>query len=576
MKKNFKLVDQYIGKLSRALKSNSQMNTWNHILQGFRWFNIYCDMNSRRGKIYECFEHHMARIRKALAKARNKDAMQNTAENLVKNGRMPEGGLQELGKYVSSELPWALSLKKADFLNPRIYNYFMGWLYSSFYMSVQGRVGGIQDMRVGQAHTLMERNGIEFSQNFKTSNHHSLQAVSIGEIAAKGLQIYVTLARPVIVGDNTALDLDEAFLFLTSNAKPEYMAGSRVTQFYSVITGGKLHICTTVIRAMMETESDNLWEKGLITMQQKSSVQRLGGHSGATVQKHYIKKNLHNSVTDAREVMNIVYNSGDTTVHAPATPVPTTVTTVTSSCATDREHDRFYGMDIGFTGDIFEDINDAYYVDNRQTHDEGGMYWCDNGITSSSSSSSSAAGVSVVTGDFISKNTLQSSSSSSSSAAAAAVGVVATNDFFPNNGNPHSFSSFSSTSSSSSSSAGVGVANGDFISKNTMQSSNARGGAPLPLPLPVCRIGQLQKARRVMWSDYEIGKVCEIYNVLNDELLDEEKRYMTRHVFRRLLEDAEAVSQFHPAHLSPEKLRHAIRKYTSNSHTTSYMYDVDL
>ena len=510
-----------------------------------------------------CLEHHMTRVRKSLTKARNNDALQNTAENLVKNGKMPEGGLQELGKYISSALPWVLSLKQEDFRNPKNYNHFMGWLYSSFYMSVQGRIGGIQDMRVGQADNLMEGE-TEYSQHFKTSSYHSFQAVSISEIAAKGLQIYVTLARPVIVGDNTALDHDEAFLFLTSNAKPEYMAGSRVTEFFFVVSGGKYHICTTAIRAMIETESDNLFEKGLITLEQKNSVQRLGGHNGATVKKHYIKKKLHHSVMAAREVMNIVHNSDDTTAHAFVTPVLTTVTTVNSSCATDTEGDRNNGMDLDFSYDI---IQDADYVDNHQTHDvniHGRMYWCDNGIPSSSSSSSS---------------------SSSYAAAAAGVGVgvgVATNAFISenpmhDNAIPHSLSSSSSTSSSSSSSAGVGVAVAaadTFISENTMQSSNVNASGGAPLPLPFCRIGQLHRAKRVMWSNDEKDMVREIYNVLNDELPDEQKRYMTTLVLQRILQDHRTPTTFHPAHLLSSKIRHAIRTYTSNSHN-AYNYDDD-
>ena len=174
------------------------------------------------------------------------------------------------------------------------------------------------------------------------------------------------------------------------------------------------------------------------------------------------------------------------------------------------------------------------------------------------------------------------SSSSSYSAAAAGVGVATafiSENPMHDNGIPYSFSSSSSTSSSSSSSssAGVGfaVAADAFVSENTRQSSNpnvASGGAPLPLPF--CRIGQLHKAKRVMWTDEEIGIVRKVYNDLNDKLLDEQKRFMTKFVFQCISKDAGMVSMFHPAHLSPQKIRHAIRTYTSNSHNT-YNYDDD-
>jgi hypothetical protein len=177
-----------------------------------------------------------------------------------------------------------------------------------------------------------------------------------------------------------------------------------------------------------------------------------------------------------------------------------------------------------------------------------------------------------------------SSSSSSSSSYAAAAGVgVATNAFISenpmhDNGIPHSLSSFSSkSSSSSSSSSGVGAdvsAADTFISENTMQSSNVNASGGAPLPLPFCRIGQLHRAKRVMWTDDEKDIVREVYNVLNDELPDEQKRYMSRFVLNRILQDDRKASKFHPAHLSSSKIRHAIRTYTSNSHNT-YNYDDD-
>ena len=146
------------------------------------------------------------------------------------------------------------------------------------------------------------------------------------------------------------------------------------------------------------------------------------------------------------------------------------------------------------------------------------------------------------------------------------------------NGIPHSLSSFSSkSSSSSSSSSGVGAdvsAAATFISENTMQSSNVNASGGAPLPLPFCRIGQLHRAKRVMWTDDEKDIVREVYNVLNDELPDEQKRYMSRFVLNRILQDDRKASKFHPAHLSSSKIRHAIRTYTSNSHNT-YNYDDD-
>ena len=498
LKSKHNIVDEYLDQFEMLLKAGSILNKWNHVLICLRWFHFDAPMNTRRGKFpIMSFEHYMKRLRKSLVKQKNRDGLQKSYENLIKDGKLPQNGLQQLNEYVSSDYQWAMSLERKDFLNPKIYNHFMSWLYSCYYMSVQGRVGGIQDMRYGQRHGLMLAHGHELSDNFKTSHFHSYQAVSSSEMSSKGTQLYVTVARPAVVGDNNdALYDDDAKLFLTNTAKPEYRMGKLVTNYFEIKTNDTdkpLHLTTNGIRSMYETTASDLHEQGLISLEQKKAVTRLGGHNGATVKRFYLKKDLGKAVTSARQVLSIEYarspheidstHSCDTTDHAPATDSALSTNPTTPVPTTFSQHD---GDVTNFIG-VFDDIqmgdfsDDTLEVDNNIDMD---WYVDEDAILSSSSSSSS-----------------------SSSAAAAAAAATATTTLE----NPQR--SLNGTSSSA-------VAN-PLILDNPRRSNTM--GAP-PLPLHGCGIGQSHRPKRVLWTKDEIDKTRELYHFLIRQLPPELKR----------------------------------------------------
>ena len=114
-------------------------------------------------------------------------------------------------------------------------------------------LGGIEDIKFGQIRILMTPNRHELSENFKTANYHSYQAVTTNEMSE-----------------------------------------------------GKLHLTSTCIRSLYETTTNDLYENGT-TLAHKNAVTTLGGHNGATVQKYYPKRRLGNSVKNAQAVMSVVY-----------------------------------------------------------------------------------------------------------------------------------------------------------------------------------------------------------------------------------------------------------------------------
>ena len=132
-------------------------------------------------------------------------------------------------------------------------------------------LGGIEDIKFGQIRILMTPNRHELSENFKTANYHSYQAVITNEMSE-----------------------------------------------------GKLHLTSTCIRSLYETTTNDLYENGT-TLAHKNAVTTLGGHNGATVQKYYPKRRLENSVKNAQAVMSVVYNNNSTPASVPDRSTPASV-----------------------------------------------------------------------------------------------------------------------------------------------------------------------------------------------------------------------------------------------------------
>jgi len=580
IKTKYNIIDAYLQQFDKVLKPSSTLNKLMHIIQCLRWFHYYSELNNRRGQIkIEAFEYHMKRLRIAYVKEKTKDALSsNTYETMMKEGRLPPNGLQQLNEYVASDYQWAMSLTTKDFCDPRIYNHYMGWLYACFYMSVQGRVGGLQDMKNGQRHGLMKANGVEMACNFKSSYFHALQAVSSSQMSSKGIEHYVKVARPVVVGNNDALNDDNAPLFITHTGRAEYQLGTRLSNYFKIRSNGELKITSTAIRSLYETTSDELYENGRITLEQKNSVTRLGGHNGATTSRYYIKKSLNKSVNHARTVVAIVH-SDDTNASAqiPATPVPANDVATTPPSVSDTVpandvattppsvSDTFALQssidEMDFSHEIFDELQ-LEDQDTSQYNDNGYSYFSDNhdcmyrsneGMSSTSTSISADAGTTAA------------------DATISNVGVGYTVhddelgvqrlvlDSFTNERGSIIGSSSSSSSSNSSSTSSSSSSSSSTSGRSSSISSCSRP----PLPLHGCATGQLHLAKRVIWTKEEIEYIRQAYNFLMRNLPEESKRFISKYVLDQIKKDPIALNTiFHQAHITrPEKIRHVIRTY---------------
>ena len=230
MKCRYPLIGEYLEQFVNHLRSGTILNYWNYIVTSLRWYHFDCDLNRKRCKgSIEGFENYMKRLRKAYKRALKREilASSRTYEQLVEQGRLPSGGLQELFGHTKQKLAWILSLEAKDFKNKHVYNDFTDWLYSVFWVSmIQGRNSGLEDMKYCQRHGLLNPTGHETSSNFKTAMFHDVQALSSSDLFAIGMEKYVEQARKQVASEE--MYDDNSPLFLTFTGIREYRMGAKV------------------------------------------------------------------------------------------------------------------------------------------------------------------------------------------------------------------------------------------------------------------------------------------------------------------------------------------------------------
>jgi hypothetical protein len=146
--------------------------------------------------------------------------------------------------------------------------------------SIQGRVGALDHLDYCQRDELLENKFIMSSQ-FKTGLQFGLQPVIFSSSALELFKMYLLYIRPKI------MEGPSDPLFITFSGT-RLRVGRYVTAFYKRVLG--LHINTTRIRCIVETESAQLLLDGEISLEARDSVLNQNGHSSITSQKYYQKR----------------------------------------------------------------------------------------------------------------------------------------------------------------------------------------------------------------------------------------------------------------------------------------------
>ena len=218
-------------------------------------------------------------------------------ENLVNSSHWPKGGLNELQACIKSELVWISEIDENTTIDSIFYNEFTKVMSSALYLfSPQGRKMGIEDTRLCQKEELM-REGVILSGKLKTKISFEYQPVTAGDIFLLILEKFVAHVRPKKFDNKTD------FLFVDFYGN-KLDLGRKVTSYFE--SKLQLHITTTTIRSLVETEIDALHESGKINQVQRTAISNVNGHSSAITKRYYVKKNRRQDAKDATYAFNML------------------------------------------------------------------------------------------------------------------------------------------------------------------------------------------------------------------------------------------------------------------------------
>jgi hypothetical protein len=204
VKGGYNNLQDYVHYLSsiRFLKPTSIMASLNHIKAACQWFVLFrksnfhlesSDINALTivVKAINRGQHKQVSNSSAISWKLNhvvvlfqkrRDNSDRSMEQLVHNRHLPEGNLACQLKFLQDTvhrlLPWARQFNSASTVDGITYKKFLGLLGSSLYMfSPQGRVQGIEDVRVSQLTQLLDE-GFAQTSKFKTSEKWGYQPVT--------------------------------------------------------------------------------------------------------------------------------------------------------------------------------------------------------------------------------------------------------------------------------------------------------------------------------------------------------------------------------------------------------------
>ena len=237
------------------------------------------------------------RVRRQI-KAKQSD---NSIEALIERQEWPKGGLLELQNAIRSEMDWVYNLARANSIptNKTIYNRYMNLLSASIYcFSCQGRIGAIEDLKFFQGAELLTE-GVVLTSKFKTSAKFGYQPVTLPADKASTflLHFYLTNVRP------RTLQARDDPLFINFTGSGPFKVAKGLNNFFAQTLS--LKITSTRIRAIVETNFQDLVENGSISSLQKHAISNVNGHDGATTRDYYLKRRRCSDAKNASDAFDI-------------------------------------------------------------------------------------------------------------------------------------------------------------------------------------------------------------------------------------------------------------------------------
>jgi len=311
------VVQQFQAFLVEALKfsPDSIIHFVSRLKEYVEWFRMFRSERSldpfkiKQSK-YDKFMTICSRIMKGARQLRRKrlkmksGSQTNAMDEAIANRQLPQGGLKELQDTVAAEMQWIYAFCTSVRRGPGLvdeptYQQLMCLLIASMYVfAPQGRISGIQDLKVKDAPELME--SFATSKEFKTSSTYGMQAVTMSDISKEILSIYLKFFRPRVTN---ARPCPNDPLFLTYQGTPDKRLGRHVTAFFAPRLG--INITTTLIRALVETTVEDKYRSGEITLDQREAMSAISGHSSKIVKDHYLRLNVADQLEKAKIAMGM-------------------------------------------------------------------------------------------------------------------------------------------------------------------------------------------------------------------------------------------------------------------------------
>lgn len=253
------------------------------------------------------FKHTIDALRKCYALAKRKEyGNVKTMKDYVHNRKAPIGGLDELKTVVRNKLSWANDIVKYDDISIGDYRDFMRLLAASIYVCApNGRPQAIASLRYKDGTELLRR-GMCSSTKFKTNYKYHYQPVIVNGISRHLLQLYLTRVRKMSANGSNITDDDP--LWVMHNGQRADI-GKLVATFFEQETN--LSVNVTVIRALLNTSSTDLYYANKITHEQLVAIQNINGHSGSVAQNHYYLSQADAEAINGVAAFNQIVNNKD-------------------------------------------------------------------------------------------------------------------------------------------------------------------------------------------------------------------------------------------------------------------------
>jgi hypothetical protein len=308
------LISPYASHLElvQGFKGGTIINTLQDIVSVVNWLAHIQPIKNDDGSSLvidvHSFEYILRLACKQYRKKKRKERSEHDMETSVANRRMPKGGIQVLIDCILDDHKNMEDIiSKRGYLSKEEYDHLMGMLFASMYvMATQGRVGGVKSLQYGQSDELLQH-GFVFSKDFKTKGTWIYQPVMISKFSSRLLRHYVTYIRPMITKEEIPNAHDP--LWIDWNGNQDVDVGEFVTRYFRKQLN--LHITTTSIRSMVETQAQQLRDNGVISEAQRESICHINGHSLQTAQLYYIERDRIQDVNNTRQFFEHIVSQGN-------------------------------------------------------------------------------------------------------------------------------------------------------------------------------------------------------------------------------------------------------------------------